>query len=256
MTQYVNVAGVWKTVATQYVKVGGVWKSAGNDGYVKVGGVWKSYKPYGPYTLSYVGYTHSIVDLPSVTWNIGTEYADRMVFVCIVSATITGVSIGGVAGTLIAQNTDYDALQIWCIKSPKGTGAVSVTVTGASDSTGKIFLYVLSGGAGLNPTFDTASGSRNNSNSVSATFTTSQALNDYAIVIGCKFNTAAANFTGVSSSITPETSSFSGVTDSDGGMGASFFGPATTTAASATISGSGSDSSKSIQILGIKFSKA
>lgn len=260
MTQYVNVAGVWKTVDTQYVKVGGVWKSAGNDGYVNVGGVWKSYKPKGPYQISYVGYNTITFASNSANFDIGIDYADRIVFVGYLNryTGASSVSVGGVAATKKAGfSNGSTALEWWAVVAPPGRGSVNVTATHAGGYMNTTVVYVLKGGAGLNPTYSVAQVYQNNQNTVTDYFSDDVKLNDIAIAIGMKAG-VLNKFGSFGSNITPLVNNANISNVSDGGGGWALIGPATNTIATggAYIQATGADSSKPNAFCAIKFSKA
>ena len=251
MAKWVKVGGVWTDVTAKksYVKVAGVWTPTVAE-WVKVSGTWQAYKQMGPFSVSYLGYVAGNT-MSTATWDLGPAYTDRMVFVCSIGNALTAVSIGGVAGTLVASETSVENLQIWCVKSPPGAGSTIISATGANASN-RIAVYVLGGGIGMNPTFDTAAGFQNNSNAVTANFSTSAPINSIVIGIACKKGGYGAS---VNSNVSPETSNFSDVLDAYGTMAGSFFGPSTVSVASPSVTGTGSDSSKSIQVCGIKFTK-
>lgn len=252
MAKWVKVGGVWTDVTAKnsYVKVAGVWTTTVAE-WVKVSGTWQAYKQMGPFSVSYLGHVAGNT-MSTATWDLGSAYTDRMVFVCSIGNALTAVSIGGVAGTLVASETStLDKLQIWCVKSPPGAGSTIISATGANASN-RIAVYVLGGGIGMNPTFDTAAGSQNNSNLVTAFFSTSAPINSIVIGIACKYGGTGA---AVNSNVSPETSNFSSVLDAYGTMAGSFFGPSTGSVASPSVAGTGSDSSKPIQVCGIKFTK-
>lgn len=257
MTQYINVGGVWKTVNTQYVNVGGVWRSAGNDGYVKVGGVWKSYKPYGPFEMSYVGYNTVTNATNSANFDIGIDYADRIVFIGVANRYVgtNSVTVGGSAATRIAQLGTYGFIEWWYIVAPPGRGLVNVTSTHTGGYMNTTMVYLLKGGAGLSPTFTTASSAGNNTNTVTAYFSNAVALNDIVLSMSMKLLVLASG--AINSNIAPLTQNGQNINVSDTGATWALAGPATSTiaAGSAYVQATGFDSSKPQQILGIKFSK-
>ena len=67
-----------------------------------------------------------------------------------------------------------------------GEGLVPFTVNWISSTSSLFAVWVLGGGAGLNPVFDVASAAGNNTNSATANFSTPGAVGDFALMRGSK----------------------------------------------------------------------
>ena len=216
----------------------------------------------GPYSMSYAGLNFSSGTTRTISFNIGPQYDDRIVFIGAVSGTdqsITSCSVNGAACTKIFptdQILSYSHREFWYVVAPPGENSVSITVNYAISTSSLFAVWVLGGGAGLNPTFDVISQANNNDNSITTYFNTPGAVNDFALVIGYKPSASVGAFDGFSTNLDNLNTSFVGTSFGNGGCGGAFIGPNITYQASAFITTFGSDSSKAINMAAIKFAKA
>ncbi len=213
----------------------------------------------GPYSMSYVGRNLSSGVTRTVSFDIGPYYSDRIVFIGGVSGLsqgITSCSVNGAACTKIGEATSYSVREFWRVVAPPGEGSVPITVNWAASTSSLFAVWVLGGGAGLNPVFNVASGAGNNTNSATANFSTPGAVNDFALMLGSKPMASVGAFDGFNTDLDNPNTSFVGVSYNGGGCGGGFIGPNITYETNVYVQAYGSDSSKPINVLAIKFGKA
>lgn len=91
--------------------------------------------------VTYLGYVGDNNDSSSYTVSgatMGTPHPERVIVLAFSIASghsLTGLSVGGLAATLIARDTTAIATEIWAISKPTGTSAnIQVTATGIGNS--------------------------------------------------------------------------------------------------------------------------
>lgn len=214
----------------------------------------------GPYEAFWAGYTiNNAAVTNSANYDIGIEYSDRIVFVGVSyynTDAVSSVTVNGKAATFVGSQAVGSTMAWFACIAPPGSGLVDVSATFASSRASVVGVYVLKGGAGLNPTFDITTGYQNNSNSAFGYFSSAAPLNDYTFCLGNKLLSNA--FGGFNSNMTPVTQNVTYVAYTSVGFGFSFVGPNTTaqTAGNAYIQGTGADSSKPTAFCAIKVGKA
>lgn len=211
----------------------------------------------GPYSLTYAG-SRAINGAASgsFTFDLGPKYLDRLVFVSILNAAFSSVTVGGTAGTFLTGNYSYGWMEWWVVRQPPGTTGVPVSVALTSTTSAVVTVHVLGGGAGLTPTVDTVSASANNSNSIFGYFPTAALVGDMVLAAGMK--SASTAFTGFNSNMAPYNYDSGTLVAGGSGVGVASVGPVTSgiAAGSAYVQAVGGDSSKSIQVCAIKIRKA
>lgn len=226
-------------------------------------GMISSQRQMGPYTLSYVGRANSsgAVSSLSGSFNLGTEYDDRLVFVGIMrtlgATASSSVTVGATSATRIGGSTTYGLTEWWYAASDTGVNSVSINANlGGSYSTCFV-VYVLAGGAagGTSPTIEIQSNGANNTNSTRSNFATALA-NDIFLALGIKYNgggTSIGAFTSDMSPLTNNAISLS-IGGSSSGSGSCSVGPVSADVTT-YVQANGFDSSKSIQISTIRINK-
>lgn len=227
-------------------------------------GVLASQKRMGPYTLSYVGRANSsgAVSSLSGSFNLGTAYSDRIVFIGIsraytASANTTGVTVGGKAGTRIGGINTVGLEEWWYVASDTGESGVTIQASFPDAYDSCFVVYVLGGGAlgGTTPTIEFMSTYNNNTNNAYV-YPSAANNNDLFMALAIKVNGGASSVGNFFSNMSPVTNNAVGLgigTDNDG-SGSCQIGPITTTA-SPYIQATGFDSSKSLQIAAIRIQK-
>ena len=213
----------------------------------------------GPYEAFWSGYNvNNSAITNSANLDIGREYIDRIVFVGVSyynTDSVSSVTVNGQTANFVGRLAITTTMAWYACIAPPGSGLVNVSATFASSRASVIGVYVLKGGAGLNPIFDVATGYQNNSNSALGYFSSAAPLNDLVFCLG---NKALSNaFAGFNSNMTPITNNINYVAYTNAGFGFGFVGPNTTAraAGAAYIQGTGADSSKPTAFCAIKVSK-
>lgn len=228
-------------------------------------GILASQYKTGPYTLSYIGYANSPGATTTLTqsFNLGTEYSDRLVFVGVVQANpnssqATSVTANSISGTRVGGISNTGLTEWWYVHCPIGTTSVPITVTLPISNYTAFMVYTLGGGAlgGKTPTLQVSTGYANNSNSVAATFASITA-NDLFMANAIKVDGGSTSLTNFTSNMSPLTVNISGVgvSNTNDGFGACRVGPVSVVS-SPNIVAVGADSSKPIQIAALRVRKA
>lgn len=227
-------------------------------------GMISSQRQFGPYTLTYAGRANSSGSVSSLSgsFNLGTEYDDRLVFIGITrsypsSAQSTSVTVGGKSGTRIGGNNTTGLTEWWYVASDTGTTSVTIQANFPDSYNSCFVVYVLGGGAlgGTTPTTDVFNGYTNNSNNTYV-YPSAANTNDIFMALAIKANGGASSVGNFISNMSPLTNNAVGEgvgTDNDG-SGSCQIGPITTTA-SPYIRATGFDSSKPLQVSAIRIQK-
>lgn len=173
-----KVSGDWKDVSAVSVKVSGAWKTV-SQAYVKVSGTWEELLSSAAAVLAWIANTTDTGNRTTYTFasqSFGAAESTRRVIVAgtvrsNAARTISSISIGGVAATIVAQQTESTALLrsfIAIAHVPTGTtGSVVVTMNSGCIAM-RIAVWSVTGLASDTPT---ATATDNNVNDPSANIT-------------------------------------------------------------------------------------
>jgi len=209
----------------------------------------------GPYAITYNGlFSTNSTSFTSSSFSIGPAYADRIILIGTMSAN-TGsptLTVGGVSATLLTWDTTIGWSQ--AIDVPGST----MTFTGTIANNATFFVFTVTGlSAGKAATFNPKTGRNNNSNSVSVSYSSAEvAVGDIFLAVGSKPATGSTdswtNFGGTAG-VTNVVQAGIGTGIGVDGHGAYGISPAVSSVASKTVTGSGTDSSKPINISVLKI---
>ena len=208
----------------------------------------------GPWGITYRGnaVTGSVASF-TTNFDLGIGYADRTVWLACKGATapaVSSVTVGGVAATLV--RSQYK-LQWWVARRVPGQ-VVPIVIGNYLTNASSISVYTVTGAlGGANVSPEIQSNENNNDNSVSVIFN-ARAVGDIFLASGIKQDTN--NFTGwtatpLQADIISDINQYYASDDWASGRSVQQTGTA-----SATITSTGSDSSKRQATIVLRFSKA
>jgi hypothetical protein len=204
----------------------------------------------GPYAVNYCGYARGLAATYSGTVDCGIPYADRSIWIGLIGPNPVGVSsvtVGGVAAT--SYYSFYHCAWWKAVRVPGQS--VTISVTGVSPYT-TMGIYSVTGAVNGADTAPAVYANYNN-NSNDAPVNVPCAVNDQIVGLGTKSGASFGNFNGWSQLIVNDLKMQPGAASSAGCWGRS---PIITTAGTYYIDVSGTDSSKAIEQLVLRFSKA
>ena len=164
-------------------------------------GILAAQKRLGPYSLTYAGRATSsgAVSSLSGSFNLGTAYSDRIVFIGIsraytASASTTSVTVGAKAGTRIGGINTVGLEEWWYVASDVGESGVTIQANFPDAYNSCFVVYVLGGGAlgGTTPTLEFMSDYRNNTNN-GYVYPSAANANDLFLALAIKANGGASS---------------------------------------------------------------